>query len=202
MAGLQVTRDLNSINLESFPRTTGQPRTVPPPEASIPPPAVSNPPPRAARAGPILFTLGLGLLSLYFLLSSVAYYEVTTSPSSNSFQWVLLSLGLGYVFVAAGVLLAATGWLLDKRETVRVQEVSTQSERTMSRRAGQVLVLLGASAIAAGFLFLGVIELDAYYNVTFSLPTWTLSLDYAVEGVGVLAVAAGWWIHRRSLTVG
>jgi len=192
----------NSLEPEPSPRTIEGQAIIPPPAAFIPQTPVPIPPFRQSRVGPILFTLGVGLISLNFLLNSYAYYQLTNSPSSISFQSIELAMSLGEIFTAFGVLLASAGWVLDKRATRLVLGSIAQNERKTRQLAGQILVLLGAAAIAGATLFLGVVELEVYYNVTISLPNWTIPFIYAVEGIGVLGIAAGWWIHRSASNVG
>jgi hypothetical protein len=175
--------------------------TIPPPGAIDWQTTVPMSPPRQFRVGPILFTLGIALISLSFLVNSYAYYEILHSSSGSTFQGIELAFGLGEVFTAVGVLLASVGWLLDKQASARVQGIA-QTDRTARRFAGLVMVLLGAAAIAGATLYLGALDLAAYYQVTITLPNWAISFIYAVEGAGVLGIAAGWAIHRSSLIVG
>lgn len=145
--------------------------------------------------GPILFVTGLVLLSGDSFLSAWAYYEVYTSTSISFFQSIDLAFGAGEVLTAIGVLLAATGWVLGKRQS-SPRRADSSPERTGSLLGvGHGVVLLGAVLIAGATAYLGTLDFAQYYNMPLNEPWWTSSLLYVVEGVGIVALAGGWLIH-------
>jgi hypothetical protein len=181
------------------PNSTNPRPFVPAVEArTIPatPPVMASPPPRPSRVGPALFVVGLGLISINFLVSAWAYYVEFNSPSINTFQWVELAEGLGEVLVGFGVLLGTAGWLLGKRDVARYPRAATQDNGATRRGVGQVVVIFAALLISGASFYFGGIELAVYYNVPITFAAWTLSLIYALEGIGILGLAIGWWIHR------
>lgn len=149
-----------------------------------------------------MFTVGLGMIGLNFLLAADAYYSIINAPFTTTLQTAELELGLGEIFVAFGILLASTGWWLDQRAIKRIRGLAQPSERRGRRLAGLGIVVLGAVATAGATLYFGIVEAAPYFNATFTLPSWTLAFLYAVQGVGVLAIAAGWAIHRSALRAG
>jgi hypothetical protein len=199
-----VTPDWNPNSLDPQPSrpAAGGPTTIPPPSTPTPGIPVWTPASAQSRVGPILFTFGLGLIALDFLLESYVYYQLTSSPGSFNFQTYELIMALAQIFAAFGVIFASFGWVLDKRATQPTGGFAVQNEGKVRRLAGQILVLLGAWAFAGANLFYGVIELESYSNVSINLPIWTLSFIYAVQGVGVLVIAVGWWIQRSAKTFG
>jgi len=184
------------------------PKPAPPPIAnpppSSPPPGISPPPPkpllrpREPRLGPLLFAVGLALLSLNFLLDAYVFYSLYNSPSSSLFNSIELAYALGTLFTAIGVLMACAGWLIDKGQTARARGLTSQSAGWERRLAGRLIVTLGASAVAAATLTLSIIELDEYWMVSPNLPIWVLWTIYLVEGLGILGIAIGWGIHRSA----
>ncbi len=168
--------------------------------AAVPATVTSIPPTRKSRVGPILFTLGVGLVSLNFFLSAWAFYVTFNSPSLNNFNWQELADALGEIFLGIGVVLGATGWLLGKREVIRFQEPATLARGATRRVVGQIVVIIGSLLICGATLYLGALELEAYWNVPINLATWVYTLILTVEGVGVLGVAAGWWTHHSGST--
>lgn len=148
-----------------------------------------------------MFTLGVGLLAVSFLISAYTYYTITNSPSAVNILNIELYMATAELFMAIGVLVASTGWVLDKREIARVHGFSTRSSQKTRRLAGQVLVVIGALAVVGATLYLSIIEFSFYYNVTLNLPVWTTAFLFALEGVGVLVVAVGWYIQRSGSTL-
>lgn len=186
-----MTPDASDIQPGAYYRTPGVPTII-----TAPAPPVLQP--RESRVGPILFTLGLGLIAVDFLLVAYTYYALTNSPSFDTFRSIQLYMAIAQLFTAIGAPLAGVGWLLDKREIARVQGKTASGEGSSQRLAGQVLVLLGATAIGAATLVFGILEFEVYYNVAVNLPTWSVLSIYAAEGIGVLVIAVGWWIHRTA----
>jgi hypothetical protein len=148
-----------------------------------------------------VFTLGVGLLAVSFLISAYVTYSLTNSSVNVNFQTIELEMAMAQLFLALGVLVASTGWVFEKRVIARVLGFSTRSGPTTRRLVGQIVVLLGALIVAGATLYFSIIEFAVSYNVTLNLPNWTLSLIYTLEGVGVLAVAVGWWVQRSGSTV-
>lgn len=151
--------------------------------------------------GAIVFTVGVGLLGVSFLITASAYYSLTNSPFNVNFQTIELEMAMAQLFLAIGALVASTGWVLDKRVISRVLGFSTRSGPTTRRTAGQILVVLGALFVVGATLYFSIIEFAVYYSVTLNLPNWTISLIYALEGIGVLVVAVGWGVQRSGSTL-
>jgi hypothetical protein len=151
--------------------------------------------------GPILFTLGVVLVSLNFFLSAWAFYVIVNNQSSNNFDLSELANALGEILLGIGVVLGATGWLLGKREVTRFQEPATLTRGATRRVVGQIVVIIGVLLICGAALYLGAVELGDYWNIPISLSTWVYTFILTVEGIGVLGVAAGWWTHHSGSPV-
>lgn len=194
---LVLTRDLNTIDTGSFSRAAAAPAT--PPSTSVP--AALMPPPRGSRLGAIVFELGVGLFAVSFLISASIYYTLVNSSGIPNYQTIELEMAIAELLMAIGALVAGAGWVLDKRELARVLGLSTQGGQKTRRLAGQIIVVLGALTFFGGALYFSILEFLPYYNITVTLPSWTLSFIYALEGVGVLVVAVGWSIQRSGSTL-
>jgi len=173
-----------------------EPSEAPGPVVSSP--GIAFPSRRPSRIGPILFVSGLVLVSANFFLSAWAYYDVFNSTSISSFQSIALAFGIGEILTAIGALLAATGWVVGKRESARFHAESTAQELSPLLGVGQAIVLVGAIMIAAASVYLGALELAEYLNVTVTEPWWTFPLFYSIEGAGIVALACGWWAHHSA----
>ena len=160
------------------------------------------PPRRPASIGPILFVTGVVLLSVDFFLSAAAYYEIYNSSSVYSFQSIELAYGLGEVFTAIGVLLAATGWVVGKRSAARIRESPIPRQASPLLGIGQAIVLLGAGMIAVVSVYLGTLELTVYVNIYLTEPWWIFPLLYSIDGAGIVALACGWLIHYSGSSLG
>jgi len=197
-----VTSDSSPISLEPVQHPGGtETHVVPPPPARADPPAPGlTTPPRQPRLGPFLFILGIGLVSLSFLLNSYANYEVQYNLVWY-IQSAVLVYGLAYVLTGVGVLCGCAGWVLEKQASSRVRGIG-RTDRGARRVAGQVVVLLGGAAIASVTIYQGSVGWLDYYKIAIAFPEWFWWFSYAAEGVGALGIAAGWSVHRTSLNVG
>jgi heme/copper-type cytochrome/quinol oxidase subunit 1 len=115
---------------------------------------------------------------------------------------------VGEAFVALGILLVGTGWIVDRRRTTRNWTHPTYSTSTNSTSAGTVVAIVGGALVCVSFLSESANSILTYLNdqspfgPTSYLPTWTMWVLDTVTGLGIITIAAGWWMHRRAMSVG
>ena len=181
---------------------------VPPPAPSpVPPPfpVVEAPPTGIPTTYPIsriglwILVVGVVILGAGVIASGVQFQLLASGYYTGTNAFLQLELGYAVEDLAAGVgvVLAAIGWVVDRRSIDRARGTESSGDFGLRALVGFVLIMIGALMVASCAFFFGSIEYSVYSMTPVTwLQPWQYATFEVTAGVGVLVILAGWVLHH------
>jgi hypothetical protein len=152
------------------------------------------------RAGSTVVLAGVLVVAVGFLIEFLGEYGELTQLyqfGSSTYKFDEQLLVVGYFFLGVGVLVVGVGWSLSRQAFSSAHAEAPRSNPR--RRALEIALVLGGTAlVAAGALFIGIIEEEALSGVNLHLAIWTESILPLLAGMGLFLWGAGWFLSKAS----
>lgn len=147
------------------------------------------------RAGAVLILCGLVAIGVAAILLGY-YYTVPIDDLISNTTAVTILYSSSSLLAGIGVILVAVGWGLDQK-AVRALRPPGPTYRPGARWVGRlVLIPLGAACIAGVEFYFVAIAWAELAGVYLYLTEDTFGVLEYVIGLGVLLLAAGWFLHH------
>lgn len=152
------------------------------------------------RAGALLVLAGVAAVAAGLLLGFVGDYGEFSHLAllnTSSFRFYEQLVVISFFLLATGVLLVGVGWSLTQPGSSSPGNEGSYAVPP-GRALGIPLVIAGAAVVAAGSLFVGLIEEEGLSGRALHLPGWSSLLSLLFAGLGLLVWGAGWFLSKMS----